>query len=163
MDLGFKGTKYTWINKHFKNKNSLIHERLDCFFANQKWLLSYPNSQVVHLPRTHSDQCPHLLNLDAKIKSTMKKIFRFDTIWTSHPNLIKIISSSWQTNSKLEITIPTFEKVITHWNKETFDDIFKKKKTLLNRINGIQKSPNYPHSSFLHTLERDSLRNTMTS
>lgn len=44
MDLGFEGSKYTWLNKRFKKKNTLIYERLNCFLANREWVYQFSNS-----------------------------------------------------------------------------------------------------------------------
>uniref|UniRef100_M1DXE2 Retrotransposon protein, unclassified n=1 Tax=Solanum tuberosum TaxID=4113 RepID=M1DXE2_SOLTU len=58
IDLGFKGCKYTWTNKRYKNRHDLILERLDRCAANNSWILGYPHCTVTHLPRTKSDHCP---------------------------------------------------------------------------------------------------------
>lgn len=63
LDLGFKGCKYTWTNKRYKHKNSLILERLDRCVANTSWINQYPEASVSHLPRTKSDHCLMLLTL----------------------------------------------------------------------------------------------------
>ncbi|KAK4713764.1 hypothetical protein R3W88_019671 [Solanum pinnatisectum] len=42
LDLGFKGGKFTWTNKRYKNRQSLILERLDRCLANNSWTLRYP-------------------------------------------------------------------------------------------------------------------------
>lgn len=44
MDLGFERSKYTWLNKCFKKKNTLIYERLNRFLANREWVHQFPNS-----------------------------------------------------------------------------------------------------------------------
>ncbi|KAK4716458.1 hypothetical protein R3W88_014796 [Solanum pinnatisectum] len=49
IDMGFKGNRYTWLNKHFKNRSKLIFERLDRFFANNEWLLKIFNYPVLIL------------------------------------------------------------------------------------------------------------------
>lgn len=63
IDMGYKGSKYTWLNKRFKNKSKLILERLDRFMANDEWLQKYLDAQVYHLSRTHSDHCYLLISL----------------------------------------------------------------------------------------------------
>lgn len=60
-DLGFKGSKYTWTNKKYRNMWALILERLDRCLANKSWINSFPDSTVTHLARTHSDHCAILL------------------------------------------------------------------------------------------------------
>lgn len=61
IDLGFKGSRYTWTNK--RKCGFTIRERFDRCMTNFEWNTLFPNSLVNHLPRTHSDHCPLLLNL----------------------------------------------------------------------------------------------------
>ncbi|KAG5585680.1 hypothetical protein H5410_046114, partial [Solanum commersonii] len=56
--------KYTWTNKRYRNRNSLILERLDRCVNNYLWVKLFPNSLVTHLPRTKFDHCSMLLELD---------------------------------------------------------------------------------------------------
>ncbi|KAH0714910.1 hypothetical protein KY284_007815 [Solanum tuberosum] len=58
IDLGFKGCKYTWTNKRYKNRLDPILERLDRCAANNSWILGYPHCTVTHFPRTKSDHYP---------------------------------------------------------------------------------------------------------
>lgn len=54
--------------------------------------------------------------------------------------------------------IQDFTLLIKRWNKESFGNIFKQKNQLTARLAGIQKSPHYPTSDFLQTLEKDLIR-----
>lgn len=67
IDLGFSGSKYTWINK--RKRGALILKRLDRIVAN-----IYPEAHVSHLPRTHSDHCSLLLTFHNNRPST-KDVF----------------------------------------------------------------------------------------
>lgn len=89
--MSFKGSKYTWLNKSFKNKKALIFERLDCFLANNDFITCFPDAQVLHLPKTHSYHYPLLLILFKENIFKNESIFRFETKWVSHPDFIKII------------------------------------------------------------------------
>lgn len=71
LDLGFKGSRYTWSNHRFRE--GLILERLDRYCPNKEWLFHYENVGVTHLPRTHSDHSPILLNLNKTHTKYMKK------------------------------------------------------------------------------------------
>lgn len=59
-------------------------ERLDRFLSNQDRVSLHPDSNVLHLTRTHSDHCPILLNC-TKICSRANKIYRLETMWLRHP------------------------------------------------------------------------------
>lgn len=128
IDLGFKGSRYTWTNNH--KCGSTILERLDRCLANFDWNVLFPNSLVTHLPRTHSDHCPLLLNLLGK-PSPSTKPFRFETIWTSHPDLRPMIKNIWQQHLHLLPSIKCFQHTTSYWNRYTFGNIFKRKQKLL--------------------------------
>lgn len=93
-DLGFKGSKYTWTNN--RTNGHTILERLDRIFANYEWINLFPNCLVTHLPRTHSDHCPLLLTLQG-FTFPPDKVFRFETIWTSHPDFQPMVLTIWKT------------------------------------------------------------------
>lgn len=50
--------------------------RWDRFLANSDWLHLFQDSSIIHLPRTHSDYCPILLNL-TRATTHPKKSFHF--------------------------------------------------------------------------------------
>lgn len=49
FDLGFQGSKFSWSNKRFTNKNILIQECLDRYLANDNWINFFLDSKVYHL------------------------------------------------------------------------------------------------------------------
>ncbi|XP_021841367.2 uncharacterized protein [Spinacia oleracea] len=61
VDLGYHGNPYTWTNAH--EGMDLIRERLDRALANPPWLNTFPNTQVLHLPKAYSDHCPVLVSV----------------------------------------------------------------------------------------------------
>lgn len=77
VDLGFKGSKYTWTNKRYTKRQDLILERRDMCFATDEWIEMFPESTVTHLPRTH----PLLLNIIIQYQNSHKKPFRFESMW----------------------------------------------------------------------------------
>lgn len=50
LDIGYSRPKFTWSNMRRGMANIL--ERLDRAFCNQKWITTFPNCQVTHLPRS---------------------------------------------------------------------------------------------------------------
>lgn len=151
LDLGYKGSKYTWSN-HRKRSKGLILERLDRFFANKDWLNLYPNAIVVHLPKAHSDHNPLQLSLKPSQTIGRDKHIRLETIWCRHPDFINIIKSNWTSNDLL-IKQNELTKNVLIWKIKNFGDIFKKKKIFLARLSGNKNSPHYPHCDFLQDLE----------
>lgn len=76
-------------------------------------------------------------------------------MWTSHPDLELIIKNSWNKNSDITYVISLFTKEVLEWNRKTFESIFKQKRTLPKRLEGIQNSQHYLTSSYLQQLEKE--------
>ncbi|KAK9988333.1 hypothetical protein SO802_028572 [Lithocarpus litseifolius] len=151
-DLGFQGPRYTWTNKH--DLCSLIQERLDRFFANPDWCVLYPEAQVTHLPRSSSDHCPVLMELEPQPNIRLNRPFRFHSFWLSDNPFPKIVQNAWSTESGLYSSIKKFKRDASEWNRVHFGNIFAKKKRILARISGIQRSMAERSSSFLINLEK---------
>uniref|UniRef100_A0A803LX10 Endonuclease/exonuclease/phosphatase domain-containing protein n=1 Tax=Chenopodium quinoa TaxID=63459 RepID=A0A803LX10_CHEQI len=78
IDLNFNGPMFTWNNG--QDGLNLIRERLDKALANAKWMESYPNTHVFHLPRTYSDHCPILVDSNP-LKGRGNYPFRCKEAW----------------------------------------------------------------------------------
>lgn len=63
IDLDFKESKFTWTNKKYRNRKSLILERLDRCLANEAWLHFFPETTITYLPKIYSSHCPLLVNI----------------------------------------------------------------------------------------------------
>ncbi|XP_075083639.1 uncharacterized protein LOC142167374 [Nicotiana tabacum] len=151
MDLGYKGSKFTWSN-HRKRLKGLIIERLDHFFANEEWANLFSNATVTHLPKTYSDHKPLLLNLNSFSHEALHKPFRSENIWCTYSDFVNLVRNNWLNSNLLEAT-HRFTINVSNWSKETFGDNFRKKKRILARLKGIQNSHNYVYSLFLQNLE----------
>ncbi|KAK4707297.1 hypothetical protein R3W88_033144 [Solanum pinnatisectum] len=126
MHLGFTGLKYTWSNK-YKYKKTLIMERLDIFL----------------------NHCPVLLNCTKSVNKP-NKIFRFELMWLRHPDFLNVVRKAWENNRSYSNALENFTKATRIWNKKTFGNIFKQKKDVLKRINGLQRMDKNYKKSF-HT------------
>lgn len=47
----------------------------------------------------------------------------------------------------------SFVTKIQHWNRETFGNIFRRKKSLLTRINGVQRNRRYGYNTALDKID----------
>ncbi|GLT58322.1 hypothetical protein SLA2020_312230 [Shorea laevis] len=153
MDMGYVGERYTWVNMR---NSRIIRERLDRFWCNSNCRVLFPEATVYHLPRLISDHNPILLNLAPQIPSIGKRPFRFEKFWFDHPEFINIVDKIWShphnnTSSCLASTIAS----IKVWSHDTFGNLFKWKKVILARLNGIHKSLSINHNNFLFCLEKE--------
>lgn len=123
MDLGYKSSKYTWSNMRYKNRGSLILERLDRCLANDLWLHFFPEASILNLPRTHSDHSPLLIQLQQHL-CTPCKTFRVESIWCSHRDFKTLVNNSFSEESNLTRATLDFEPIAKAWNKEVFCNIF---------------------------------------
>lgn len=151
-DLGFSGSRFTWTNT--QSTGNLIKERLDRAWANSSWNLLFPNANVLHLPRTHSDHCLILLSTDPIIATPILRPFRFESFWFSDPSVYSVIEKSWNppSTSFAQKTV-SLSNNIAIWNKEHFGNIFHRKKKIFARLAGIQKAQDSNPCAFLTNLE----------
>lgn len=155
IELGFKGSKFTWANKRYKNKKDLILERLDRCLASENWILSFPEASIHHLPRTHSDHYLMLINLSKYITIPLKP-FRLELIWLSYHTFPNMVKGFFQNYDHLASAISHFESKIKVWNREVFGNIFQNKNTLFSRLAGIQRSNIISIAPFFTTLNQRS-------
>ena len=83
------------------------------------------------------------------------KLFRFEAMWLAHENFIDFLSNAWNGYDEFNKSLKNLSGSLINWNKNIFGLVEKRKKIVLARLNGIQKSPAYTYSRFLDTLERN--------
>lgn len=126
-------------------------ERLDRNFVSDDLINVFPKTVVIHLPKTHSNHNPLLIQLTPRNIDYCDKPFRLETIWCRHSDFVNIVRQ-YRNNNDLIISQRVFKEKTNNWKHETFGDIFKKRKKLLAHLNGIQSSPAYYRSDFLQDL-----------
>ncbi|XP_050262566.1 uncharacterized protein LOC126707024 [Quercus robur] len=151
VDLGFSGPRYMWTNR--KDLNNLIQERIDQFFTNPSWCLLYPEARVTHLTRCHSDHCPVLMEAVPKRVTHLNRPFKFQSFWLSNPSFPGVVMRAWSHTRNLSASIEKFTNEATQWNKNQFGNIFEKKRRLMARLNGIQRTIASNPTSHLIDLE----------
>lgn len=96
MDVGFKGSRYTWNNCRCGRAN--IQERINRGFINESWRLLFPHSSLTHLLAVNSDHRPILLNTTPPRESNPKP-FRFESMWIRDPTAADVIAQAWNVSS----------------------------------------------------------------
>ncbi|KAL7213994.1 hypothetical protein ACSBR1_026425 [Camellia fascicularis] len=134
MDLGSVGPRLTWTNNRQGLANTM--ERLDQAMSNDKWRALFPEGTVRTLPRTYSDHSPLVVYTQGMHPlNPLNRPFRFEAAWLCHPNFMDVVQQSWwNMDHNLINAINDFTHNVKIWNKETFGNIFKRKRNLLARI-----------------------------
>ncbi|GLT46247.1 hypothetical protein SLA2020_200180 [Shorea laevis] len=154
LDLGFIGGRFTWVN--MQPDGQVIRERLDRVWCNTDWKLYFPEASVFHLPRVHSDHNPILLDLEPSKQSCGKRPFRLEKFWVDHPEFQNLVQVCWGNND--HNTSQCLEAMMNRaksWSRATFGNLFKRKKKILARLEGIHRFLSSKHCPFLTSLEKE--------
>ncbi|GKV18359.1 hypothetical protein SLEP1_g28755 [Rubroshorea leprosula] len=154
MDMGFVGGRFTWTN--MQSNGNIIRECLDRFWCNPEWKICFPEATVYHLPRVHSDHNPVLLNLDLGHPLIGKHPFRMEKFWVDHPKFQCLVRDTWNfaDATTVQCVSSTMQKAKV-WSRVTFGNLFKRKKEILARLDGIHRFLSSQHSNFLTNLGKE--------
>ncbi|KAK0592822.1 hypothetical protein LWI29_026048 [Acer saccharum] len=153
VDLGFIGHKYTWMTKRGVGED--IWVRLDRAICSVEWRVAFGEGYVRHLPRVSSDHCPIMLCLySSHIPRGPFKPFRFEAMWLKHKEFDNVVRCNWGSHvGDLPTKLQVLSNNIKVWNKEVFGCIFHRKRRILARLLGIQRSLSERCSPWLASLE----------
>ncbi|XP_062020902.1 uncharacterized protein LOC133737340 [Rosa rugosa] len=127
-DLHFQGPDYTWFC--IQNGRVVIKERLDRGLANNSWIAAKPCSQIFHVPKLDSDHRPILFDTSPP-EFKAPHVFRFEHLWTSHPDSFQVVSSNWSTtpttsaSQTWEDNLKRCKSSLTTWASNTFPNFAK--------------------------------------
>ncbi|KAH7834805.1 hypothetical protein Vadar_019912 [Vaccinium darrowii] len=136
IDMEFKGINYTWTNR--REGDDSIREIIDKALANTSWRLKHPCAQVFHEPIYGSDHAPLVLNCCVPLKK-VKRVFKFESTWTTSPNCQGVISNSWASSvnsSNMFVWCKKLKfcrKALKIWSKEEFGN----NKIRLNKLKNL--------------------------
>ncbi|KAA3462487.1 reverse transcriptase [Gossypium australe] len=125
IQLDASGCIFTWSNGQYVH--GLIRKKLDRALCNVAWLQTFKDVVVRNFPRSHSDHCPVVVSL---------------------------CGSNWD-NVELPDSLLSLQISLGEWNKSIFGNIFKRKRHLLARLDGVQKALEIRPNPFLFRLEKD--------
>ena len=136
------GGSFTWSNKRIKWE--CIQVRLDRALISLDWLQSF-SCRLSLLPRVGSDHSPISLSV-APIEPRRNFPFRFEKMWTSHPNLLDKVKSWWgievegTTMFRVARKLSNVKRKIKVWNKMDFGHISHDKEDLSVKLSSIQEN-----------------------
>ena len=144
MDLGFNGYRFTWRNN--REGDDLIEERLDRALGNINLREKFPQLQVFNIEPIGSDHHMLLVNCCYN-KKRGAKLFRFETLWTAHPDYCAVVRRSWREEtdnfSKMEqflICLSNCRKTLSQWSKKEFPNNRKKIASLKDQLTSMRLS-----------------------
>lgn len=76
-----------------------------------------------------------------------------EKFWLDSPTLLPLVKNQWHSDQPINVVILNFIHKVKIWNKNTFPNIFKEKRRILARLEGVQKSIQNNHSGQLASLE----------
>ncbi|XP_035545957.1 uncharacterized protein LOC118348440 [Juglans regia] len=96
FDLGWKGNKYTWSNKHMDS--TFTKERLDRAVANQKWSELFCDRVVETLNVVQSDHMALMLDLRQQflVNRKRRRVFRFEAKWIRDEEGVGVVDRAWR-------------------------------------------------------------------
>jgi len=153
IDLGFFGPNFTWTRG--LNQENRKEARLDRALCNMEWRGRFQEAAVRHLIRACSDHSPLLIAIDGFAHATpSRKPFRFLAAWMSHNQFEDFVRGKWSPHSSLIRNLSNLAAELTTWNREVFGNLFRKKRSLWARIEGIQLKLEAGAPRFLLKLEK---------
>ncbi|XP_057744794.1 uncharacterized protein LOC130962625 [Arachis stenosperma] len=153
IDLGFIGSRFTWRGPQWEGQER-IFKRLDRAMANSSWRNRFHEATVEVLTRMKSDHHPLLITTEKRLNGIRDRPFRFEAMWTMHPDFQNLIETSWNNHHHLNNALDKLKKDLIEWNKSYFGNIFKTKRRIQNRLAGIQRSSTYGKNPYLDGLEQ---------
>jgi hypothetical protein len=88
-EIHLQNRKFTWTNE----QQDPTMSKLDAFFCNEEWDITFANHILHALSSSLSDHCPLLLANDSVHKRP--KSFRFENFWIKMPGFMEVVNEAW--------------------------------------------------------------------
>ncbi|XP_019189015.1 PREDICTED: uncharacterized protein LOC109183391 [Ipomoea nil] len=137
IDMGFSGPSLTWVKNG--NNDNIKGARLDRAMCNLDWRIMFPEVTVTHLARLASDHAPILVQIKGKRLSRPIASFVFQAAWFTREDIRDVVDNTWDSNQNIVDNSKALAAALSEWNKNSFGNIFKRKRILNSRIGGIQR------------------------
>lgn len=131
IDLGYVGNQFTW--RHGLNVETRRAARLDRILCCDDWKRLFLAAVVKHIGYAHSDHC--LLQLEVNGVGEAKL-----GVWLMHPDFLKMMEKEWRWSGDLTCSLKCFTEKLAAWNKDTFGNVFKRKRRLRRRREGVERA-----------------------
>ncbi|CAM8980230.1 unnamed protein product [Rhodiola kirilowii] len=144
MDLGFKGSKFTYSNK--RQGGDEVQCRLDRAVGDSLWIDNYPNSVIHHLTSHRSDHCPVLLCMDG-VSLAKRKPFRFEAMWMRDSSFENTVNKHWRLNGNMNDKLSHLTEHLKVWNRKCFGHVGNKLRKLKKDLAEVRQGRRNQFSS----------------
>ncbi|KAI9076002.1 hypothetical protein K1719_042018 [Acacia pycnantha] len=151
IDLEAQGPFFTWKGPKWDGLDR-VYKRLDRCLCNVQWQEMFENAEIKVIPRLCSDHHPIMVNLKVENKRGRGRNFRYQVAWQLHEQYEELIKHHWQRNEELHEKLSSLQQQLVCWNRDVFGRIEYRKRRLLNRLEGIQKSMDRRKSRYYRSL-----------
>ncbi|XP_035546588.1 uncharacterized protein LOC118348634 [Juglans regia] len=162
FDLGWKGDKYTWSNKH--EDETFTKERLDRAVANIKWKENHSDGWVEVLVARCSDHRPILLHMNQEHgkQGRHKKLFRFEAGWSLDESCEEVINSVWKERLRgrepslgLNFKLNETREALVRWSKQRVSDHKKALAEKSELLKELQKNEGSHNIATIKVLQKE--------
>ncbi|KAK4260483.1 hypothetical protein QN277_003587 [Acacia crassicarpa] len=127
------GDKFTWEKEGLK-------ERLDWVFNNLNWLNYHPNFTVRHELKFKSDNRIVVVNSSlSSQRRSFQKTFSYQIAWTLENDFKDLTTEAWQGKNWLD-GLQNFHRSALEWNDNRVGNFTSRKKKIIRRLEGIDRS-----------------------
>ncbi|KAI9100189.1 hypothetical protein K1719_024407 [Acacia pycnantha] len=105
-----------------------------------EWQEKFVNAAVKVVPRVSSDHHPLVVNLNGTEGGRRGRQFRYEAVWHMHDDFEMVMRNGWKGEDEAHMKLAGLKQSLIRWNKEVFGRIEGRKRRLLSRLNGIQKT-----------------------
>ena len=75
--------------------------------------------------------------------------------WLADPTFQNVVKEAWDDNGDWVQAVQKFQSLAQHWNRECYGNLFRRKRRLLARLEGINLKLSEQHNPFLHNLQKE--------
>lgn len=110
----------------------------------------FPEAKVLNLPRLCSDHHPIMFVTHWEVVKILDRLFRFEVAWLTHKGFATIFEDAWRGwKNSISVAVNLVTDRVKEWKDIYFGDVFKRKRSLIKRLSGIQcvhyyGSPDFP-------------------
>lgn len=109
---------------------------------------------VHHLPQYKSDHRPLLVKFSSQRRPNRhRRPFRFEAAWLTHEHFDQFLRNTWDHYPDWVPRMQHFQQAVKDWNKNTFGNIFIRKREILRRLNGISRALARGPNDFLENVQ----------